>query len=104
MWGLRCGRVGCLRLPQRTMSDGPSTPYLVVEAGSDEGRRINLTGARLTVGRLPSCDVRFEDPYLSRTHAALWRRGGVDYVEDLGSVGGTFVNGQAITVPQRLSP
>jgi hypothetical protein len=86
------------------MSDGSSTPYLVVEAGSHEGQRINLTGARLTVGRLPGCDVQFEDPYLSRTHAALWQRGGADYVEDLGSAGGTFVNGEAITVPRRLYP
>jgi hypothetical protein len=86
------------------MSDGSSTPYLVVETGSHEGQRINLTGAHLTVGRLPSCEVRFEDPYLSRTHAALWQQGGVDYVEDLGSAGGTFVNGEAITAPRRLYP
>ncbi|GAB2651665.1 hypothetical protein GCM10009743_29780 [Kribbella swartbergensis] len=76
----------------------------MVEAGAHEGRRIELTGAHLTVGRLPSCDVRFEDPYLSRTHAALWQRGGVDYVEDLGSVGGTFVNGEPVTAPRRLYP
>jgi hypothetical protein len=86
------------------MSDGSSTPYLVVESGSQEGRRIDLTGAHLTVGRLPNCDVQFEDPYLSRTHAALWQQGGVDYVEDLGSAGGTFVNGEAITAPRRLYP
>jgi hypothetical protein len=86
------------------MSDGSSTTYLVVEAGSHEGQRINLTGARLTVGRSPGCEVRFEDPYLSRTHAALWQQGGVDYVEDLGSAGGTFVNGEAIMVPRRLYP
>ncbi|NEA30716.1 FHA domain-containing protein [Streptomyces sp. SID13031] len=84
------------------MSDASSTTYLVVEAGSHEGQRINLTGARMTVGRLPTCEVRFDDPYLSRTHAALWQQGGVDYVEDLGSAGGTFVNGEAITEPRRL--
>ncbi|MFD3401349.1 FHA domain-containing protein [Kribbella sp. NPDC058693] len=81
-----------------------STPYLVVETGSHEGQRIDLTGARLTVGRLPDCDVQFEDPYLSRTHAALWQRAGADYVEDLGSAGGTFVNGEAVTMPRRLYP
>lgn len=32
------------------------------------------------------------------------QRGGVDYVEDLDSAGGTFVNGEAITVPRRLYP
>lgn len=86
------------------MTDGSSTPYLVVETGSHEGRRINLTGAHLTVGRSTDCDVRFQDPYLSRTHAALWQRAGVDYVEDLGSAAGTFVNGEPITAPRRLYP
>ncbi len=82
-----------------------STRYLVVETdGSDKGRRIELTGARLTVGRLPSCDLRFDDPRVSRMHAALWQREGADYVEDLGSVAGTFVNGEAIGSPRRLHP
>ncbi|WP_433003930.1 FHA domain-containing protein [Kribbella sp. CA-294648] len=86
------------------MSNGSSTPYLVVETGAHEGQRINLTGARLTVGRLPSCEVRFDTPYLSRQHAALWQQDGADYIEDLGSAGGTFVNGQAVTAPRRLYP
>ncbi len=86
-----------------THTAGGRTPYLVVEtAGSDEGRRINLTGDHLTVGRLPTCDVRFEDPRISRTHAALWQRAGADYVEDLGSSAGTFVNGELVTAPRQL--
>ena len=84
----------------------PSTTrptYLVVEsAGADQGRRISLIGNSLTVGRLPTCDVRFSDIHVSRTHAALWRRGGLDYVEDLGSSGGTYVNDVAITRPREL--
>lgn len=84
----------------------PSTTrptYLVVEsAGADQGRRISLIGNSLTVGRLPTCDVRFADVHVSRTHAALWRRGGLDYVEDLGSSGGTYVNDVAITGPREL--
>ncbi|TCM50491.1 FHA domain-containing protein [Kribbella sp. VKM Ac-2568] len=84
----------------------PSTTrptYLVVEsAGADQGRRISLIGNSLTVGRLPTCDVRFSDVHVSRTHAVLWRRGGLDYVEDLGSSGGTFVNNIAITGPREL--
>ncbi|HEY2308140.1 MAG TPA: FHA domain-containing protein, partial [Streptosporangiaceae bacterium] len=38
-------------------------------------------------------DVRLDDPHVSRTHAALERRDGTVYVQDLGSSGGTFVNG-----------
>lgn len=88
-----------------THTSGGQTPYLVVEtAGSDEGRRIDLNGDHLTVGRLPTCDVRFEDPRVSRTHAALWQRAGADYVEDLGSSAGTFVNGEVVTAPRQLYP
>jgi hypothetical protein len=77
--------------------------YLVVEsAGSDQGRRIDLVGNRLTVGRLQTCDVRFDDLQVSRTHATLWRRGDADYVEDLGSSGGTYVNNAVITGPHEL--
>lgn len=81
------------------------TPYLVVEtAGTAQGRRIALTGDRLTVGRLQTSDVRFDDPAVSRTHAALWQHAGADYVEDLGSTAGTFVNGEVVTRPRLLQP
>ena len=71
-----------------------SRPHLVVlEPGSDRGRRIPLDRDYLVVGREPACDVRFDNPHVSRTHAALRRRGNAVYVEDLGSFGGTFVNG-----------
>jgi hypothetical protein len=74
--------------------DSGDTPHLVVlEPGSDRGRRIPLDRDYLVVGREPACDVRFDNPHVSRTHAALRRRGNAVYVEDLGSFGGTFVNG-----------
>jgi pSer/pThr/pTyr-binding forkhead associated (FHA) protein len=48
-----------------------SVPQLVVIApDSDRGHRIELTGEYMTVGREPTCDVRLDDPQLSRTHAA----------------------------------
>jgi hypothetical protein len=80
-----------------------STAHLVVLAPeSDRGRRIPLDKDYLVVGRERTCDVRFDDPCISRTHAALRRRGNAVYVEDLGSAAGTFVNGQAAAPAREL--
>jgi predicted component of type VI protein secretion system len=73
---------------------GAAVPRLVVLAPEAlRGRQIELCTDYLTVGREPTCDVRLDDPHVSRTHAALRRRGGTVYVQDLGSSAGTFVNG-----------
>jgi hypothetical protein len=83
--------------------DGGDMPHLVVlRPGSDRGRRIPLDRDYLVVGREQTCDVRFDDPSVSRTHAALQRRGNTVYVEDLGSSAGTFVNGLATTSAREL--
>jgi pSer/pThr/pTyr-binding forkhead associated (FHA) protein len=81
-----------------TTHAGAAVPRLVVLAPEAiRGRQVELAADYLTVGREPTCDVHLDDPRVSRTHAALQRRGGAVYVQDLGSLGGTFVNGSPAT-------
>jgi pSer/pThr/pTyr-binding forkhead associated (FHA) protein len=48
---------------------------------------------RITIGRLPSCDVPLENLALSRQHALIVREGREWVLRDLGSRNGVFVNG-----------
>jgi hypothetical protein len=81
------------------------TPYLVaLGPGGGQGRRIPLTEDHLVVGRATGSDIRLDDEHVSRTHAILRHEDGRVWVQDLGSSGGTFVNGQAVSGPHELFP
>jgi FHA domain len=81
--------------------DLAGVPHLVVLApDASRGRLIEISGEYLTVGRESTCDVRLDDPHVSRKHAALERRGDAVFVKDLGSSGGTFVNGTPATTTE----
>ena len=57
----------------------------------------------LKIGKLASADIRIEDKLTSRMHALLEVRGQDVVLIDLGSVSGTFVNGQKRTQIQLKS-
>jgi hypothetical protein len=76
------------------------TAVLVVTQGPLAGRRLDLE-AELVIGR-EGAAVTIEDSELSRRHAAFRPVMGGYEVEDLGSLNGTFVNGERISAPTRL--
>jgi hypothetical protein len=55
-----------------------------------------LTDNRCEIGRAPESDVALTEPKISRRHAAIIRRDGATWVEDVGSANGTFVNDVAV--------
>ncbi len=75
---------------------------LVVRAGGGRvGESFALEGERLTVGRRPESEVFLDDVTVSRDHAILVRRGSDYYLDDCGSLNGTYVNRRRIE-SQRL--
>jgi hypothetical protein len=67
-----------------------------------DGRRVPITEAGLTVGRLPACEVVVSDGNVSRRHAQIRAVDGRYAVADLGSTNGTLVNGAPIVAPREL--
>jgi pSer/pThr/pTyr-binding forkhead associated (FHA) protein len=70
---------------------------LVVRSGGGRvGQSFPLTGEKMTIGRSPETDVFLDDVTVSREHATLVRRGGGWYLDDSGSLNGTYVNRQRV--------
>lgn len=65
---------------------------LVVQRGSGVGARYLIDTEVTSVGRHPDSDIFLDDITVSRHHAKFVRRGDAMYVEDLGSLNGTYVN------------
>ena len=63
----------------------------------DEPSVVALTGARITIGRLPFNTVQIIDRTLSGFHAELILEDGHYRLHDRGSTNGTFVNGEPAT-------
>ena len=70
---------------------------LVIRAGGGRaGESFPLDGERLTVGRRPDSDIFLDDVTVSRDHAVPVRRGSDYFLDDLGSLNGTYVNRRRI--------
>jgi pSer/pThr/pTyr-binding forkhead associated (FHA) protein len=70
---------------------------LVIRSGGGRvGQSFPMTGEKMTIGRSPETDVFLDDVTVSREHATLVRRGGDWYLDDSGSLNGTYVNRQRV--------
>lgn len=65
---------------------------LIVQRGSGVGARYLLDTDVAAVGRHPDSDIFLDDITVSRHHAKFVKRGADTFVEDLGSLNGTYVN------------
>ncbi len=77
-------------------------PALVIRAGGGRvGESFPINQERLSIGRRPDSEVFLDDVTVSRDHALLIRRGDHWFLDDCGSLNGTYVNRSRIE-SQRL--
>ena len=116
-----CARCGAyLGPPERTREDVTTATYVIDEqtgelrpvdvgdaaaesgalvirsGGGRVGQSFPLQGERMTIGRSPERDVFLDDVTVSRDHAVLVRRAGDWFLDDSGSLNGTYVNRRRI--------
>jgi hypothetical protein len=66
---------------------------LVIRSGGGRaGESFPMTQERMAIGRSPEAAVFLDDVTVSRNHALLVSRSDGIYVDDLGSLNGTYVN------------
>jgi pSer/pThr/pTyr-binding forkhead associated (FHA) protein len=84
-----------------TAPAGPEDLVLVAVVG-DQATSYKLPRrGTVVIGRSRDCDVRIEDPSISRRHVEL-RLDPVPSVQDLGGLNGTRVRGRALTGEERV--
>ena len=75
----------------------PGQALLLVKRGPNAGSTFLLDQDASTVGRSTDGDVFLDDVTVSRKHAIFERRpGGAWFVRDVGSLNGTYVNGEQV--------
>src|SRR4029077_11173231 len=75
----------------------PGQALLLVKRGPNAGSTFLVQAESATVGRSPDSVVFLDDVTVSRAHAVLERReGDAWFVRDVGSLNGTYVNGEQV--------
>jgi hypothetical protein len=82
--------------PQELPLLEPGTGMLVVVRGPNAGSRFLLDREVTTIGRHPDADIFLDDVTVSRRHAELHHSDAGVVVRDLGSLNGSYVNGERV--------
>jgi FHA domain-containing protein/zinc ribbon protein len=75
---------------------GDGAALVIRSGGGRAGETFATAGERMTIGRSPDAEVFLDDVTVSRNHALLVRRRDGLYIDDLGSLNGTYVNRRRI--------
>ena len=87
--------------PSEALEDmGITGPALVVRSGGGRAGETFHPEGTTTIGRSPDCGIFLDDVTVSRKHAVLSERNGGFFIEDQGSLNGTFVNRKRVESAQ----
>ena len=75
---------------------GEGATLAIRSGGGRTGEVFSVAGERMAIGRSPDAEVFLDDVTVSRNHALLVRRRDGLYIDDLGSLNGTYVNRRRI--------
>ncbi|MBA2631049.1 MAG: FHA domain-containing protein [Thermoleophilaceae bacterium] len=75
---------------------GEGATLVIRSGGGRSGEAFALGAPRMTIGRSPEAEIFLDDVTVSRNHALLVRRRDGLYIDDLGSLNGTYVNRRRI--------
>jgi hypothetical protein len=79
---------------------GVKGPALVVRSGGGRAGEMFTLDGETTIGRSPDCGIFLDDVTVSRKHAVLTERDNGFFIEDQGSLNGTFVNRKRVESAQ----
>ena len=80
---------------------GGVTLRLESERGPQSTFEVTKSGA--TIGRGPESTIQLADLSVSRKHAKITYRQGAYWLSDLGSMGGTWIDGTKLAAPRRVA-
>jgi len=75
---------------------------LVLTAGKQEGKVLEIKLPQFLIGRDPQCHLRPASPLISKRHCALIQRDGKVFIRDFGSTNGTYVNDERVEGEREL--
>ena len=76
---------------------GPRSACVVVIHGEGLGKRADIEGKPVVVGRSQEADLHIPHKSVSRRHCEIWRQGDVYRLRDLGATNPTLVNEQPVS-------
>ena len=76
--------------------DRAGAALVIRSGGGRAGESFTIEEDRVSIGRSPDAGVFLDDVTVSRNHALLVRRRDGLYIDDLGSLNGTYVNRRRI--------